>query len=380
MTVWMALIVKNEEQTLGRCLASLAGAVDEVVVVDTGSTDATLEVARRYTDQIHHFAWRDDFAAARQFAFEQTHGDWVGWADADDVVMGAEHIRSLVVTAPADVGAIHWRYAMDFNAVGQPQCQFWRERLVRNDGSYRWQGRIHETLVSQRQWRSERRPEVWVEHRSPVEREPQRIQRNIALLEAELSEAAGPDMPAPRLLFYLGREYASAGRNEDALATYQRYLAVATWDDERYLAQVAVAGLLRALNRLDEAIDSDLQAVKCKPRWPDAYFGLAQTAYFQARWPDVVHWCDVGRSLPTPDTEHILDLAASQHRWIIHYTNALYHLGRPAEALAWTERALALRPDDPWHHHNRTFFAEMMNDEHRSTAGIPRSSFSTEYD
>jgi hypothetical protein len=71
----------------------------------------------------------------------------------------------------------------------------------------------------------------------------------------------------------------------------------------------------------------------------------------------------VGRSLTAPDTDHILDLAASRHRWIIYYTNALYHLGRLPEALAWTERALALCPDDPWHRHNLAFFAETMNDE-----------------
>lgn len=361
MTVSIALIVKNEEQTLDRCLASLAGAVDEIVVVDTGSSDATVAVARRYTDRICDFPWRDDFAAARQFAFEQTHGDWVGWVDADDVVVGAEQIRSVAAAASPVVGAIYWRYAMDFDAAGQPQCQFWRERLVRNDGSWRWQGRIHEVLTSDQSWQTLRRPEVWVEHRSPAGRDATRLQRNIPLMEAELA-SAGPT-PSPRLLFYLGRDYASAGRSEEALTIYQRYLAAAAWDDERYLAQTAVAGLLRSMNRLDEASHADLQAVKLKPRWPDAYFGLAQTAYFQGRWPDVVHWCDIGRSLPTPETDHILDLAASQHRWIIHYTNALYHLDRLAEALAWTERALTMCPDDPWHRQNRTFFAETMNDE-----------------
>lgn len=362
MTVSIALIVRNEEQTLARCLGSLAGAVDEIVVVDTGSTDATVDVARSFTGRIFDFPWRQDFAAARQFAFEQTTGDWAGWVDADDVVIGAGHVRALAASAPGDVGAIYWRYAMDFDATGQPQCQFWRERLVRNDGSYRWQGRIHETLVSDRPWQTIRSADVWVEHRTPAGRVAARLQRNIALLEAELAGSGAT--PTPRVLFYLGREYASAGRHAEALATYRRYLASpeAAWDDERYLAQAAVAGLLRALNRLDEATDADLQAVKLRPRWPDAYFGLAQTAYFQARWPDVVHWCDVGRSVPAPITDHILDLAASRHRWIIYYTNALYHLGRLAEALAWTERALAMCPDDPWHRQNRTFFTEALGD------------------
>jgi glycosyltransferase involved in cell wall biosynthesis len=70
MTVSVAIIVKNGERTLGRCLDSLDEHVDEIVVVDTGSDDATRAIARRYTDSIHDFAWCDDFAAARQYAFD----------------------------------------------------------------------------------------------------------------------------------------------------------------------------------------------------------------------------------------------------------------------------------------------------------------------
>jgi glycosyltransferase involved in cell wall biosynthesis len=351
MSVSIAMIVKNEEKTLGRCLEALVDAVDEIVVVDTGSTDGTQAVARQFTNRVFEYAWTQDFSAARQYAFDQARSDWVGWVDADDVVVGATQIRPLAASVSPDVGAIYWRYALDVDSAGQPQCEFWRERLVRNDGSYRWQGRIHETLVTGGPWQSVRSADVWVEHRSPAERGPARLARNIALLEAEVAAA-----PQPRPLFYLGREYASAGRSDEALAAYLRYLALATWDDERYLAQTAVAGLLRMQNRLDEAVDADLQAIKLRARWPDAYFGLAQTSYFLGRWADVVHWCDVGRALPPPETDHILNLAAYRHQWIIYYTNALYHLGRPAEALRWTEHALSLTPDDPWHRQNAAFF------------------------
>ena len=273
--------------------------------------------------------------------------------------MGAEHIRDLAAEAGADVGAIWWRYAMDFDLAGKPQCQFWRERLVRNDGSWRWQGRIHEVLTTKRPWKTERRAEVWVEHHSPPGRDEVRLARNIALMEAELAERG--EAADPRLLFYLGRDLSSTGQTEDALDAYQRYLPLSTWDDERYLAQTAVAGLLRTLGRLDEAADADLHAILLKPRWPDAYFGLAQTSYFLRKWEDVVHWCDIARSLPAPDTDHIQNVAVYQHQWIIYYTNALYHLSRPVEALTWTEQALAMRPDDPWHQQNAVFFEAAVN-------------------
>src|SRR6185369_17993776 len=102
MKISAALIVKNEEACLGRCLSSIAGAVDEIDVVDTGSEDRTKEVARRYTDRIFDYAWRNDFAAARNYSFAQVTGDWVFWVDADDVVIGSENIRPMLERADSE--------------------------------------------------------------------------------------------------------------------------------------------------------------------------------------------------------------------------------------------------------------------------------------
>ena len=86
-TISLCMIVKNEEKVLGRCLDSAAGLVDEMVIVDTGSTDATREVASAYTSRIYDFPWRDDFAAARNFAFSKGNMDYLMWLDADDVLL-----------------------------------------------------------------------------------------------------------------------------------------------------------------------------------------------------------------------------------------------------------------------------------------------------
>src|SRR5687768_4760658 len=102
-SVSVALIVKNEERVLGRCLKSLRGAVDEIVVVDTGSEDGTKRIAQRYTDKIYDFDWREDFAAARQFAFDRATSDWVAWVDADDVVLEADRIKPLLAATPPEV-------------------------------------------------------------------------------------------------------------------------------------------------------------------------------------------------------------------------------------------------------------------------------------
>jgi hypothetical protein len=355
MTISLALIVRNEERTLGRCLASLEGAVDEIVVVDTGSNDRTKTVASRYTDRTFDFPWYQDFGAARQFAFDQATGDWVMWVDADDVVLGAEHIKSLTANAPADVGVFYWRYITDRDAWGNPHCEFWRERCVRNDGTFRWAGRVHEVLVPQQSCAIVRSPDVVVEHYGEEDRGPEKLRRNLDILEKEYAESG--ESPSPRLLFYLGREYASAGYVDRALAAFSRYLDVATWDEERYLAQTQVASLHQAQRQYEKAIDADLQALKICPHWPDAYFGLARTYYFLRDWHRVIHWTEVGRAMPRPDTIHIINPMDYRYSWIIYYTNALYHVGAVQDAQAWTQQALEICPDDPWHRANSLVFA-----------------------
>jgi glycosyltransferase involved in cell wall biosynthesis len=80
-----------------------ADAVNEIVVVDTGFDDGTKRVAQQYTAKIYDLVWRDDFGAARQFAFDRATSDWVIWVDADDVVRHADRIKPLLAAAPPDV-------------------------------------------------------------------------------------------------------------------------------------------------------------------------------------------------------------------------------------------------------------------------------------
>jgi glycosyltransferase involved in cell wall biosynthesis len=364
MTVSLTLIVRNEEHILGRCLDSVQGAVDEIVVVDTGSEDATKAIARRYTNCVLDFAWCEDFAAARQFAFDQATSDWVIWLDADDVVLNAEHIKPLAESAPEDVGAFYWRYVYEQDAWGNPCCEFWRERCVRNDNTFRWTGRVHEVLVPQRPWAIVRSSEVVVEHHPNPSRGLEKLQRNLTILEAEYASSEGA--PAPRLLFYLGREYASAGDIDKALQFFLHYLRVATWNDEHYLAQTQVAELYRTAQRYELAIDADLQALKICPHWPDAYLGLAKTYYFLQDWHKVIHWTEVGRAMPQPETIHIINPIDYRYNWIIYYTNALYRVGAVQEAQEWTRLALEICPADPWHRQNFFLFEGEVHATHQS--------------
>ena len=93
------MIVKNEEENLPNCLASVEGIFDEIVIVDTGSTDRTKEIACEFGARVFDFPWIDDFAAARNAVLAHATGDYVFWLDADDVVEPPERAKLLALLA-----------------------------------------------------------------------------------------------------------------------------------------------------------------------------------------------------------------------------------------------------------------------------------------
>ena len=84
ITISLCMIVKNEEPVLARCLDSVASMMDEIIIVDTGSTDRTNEIAAQYTSRIYDFTWGDDFSAARNYAFSLATMDYIYCPDADE--------------------------------------------------------------------------------------------------------------------------------------------------------------------------------------------------------------------------------------------------------------------------------------------------------
>ena len=149
-TLSVTLIVKNEAQNLGRLLPQLTFA-DEVIVVDTGSTDDTISVAQEYTKNVYDFVWCDDFSKARNCAISHATCDYVMWLDADDVIP-PDTQKFIMGWKKSDMGSeksgffadfYYMKYSMDT----QIPFWFWRERIVRRCPKCRFVGFIHEAII-----------------------------------------------------------------------------------------------------------------------------------------------------------------------------------------------------------------------------------------
>ena len=179
------MIVKNEEEVLGRCLDSVAGFPDEILVTDTGSTDGTKAAAMERGARVLDFPWRDDFAAARNFSFSQGRGTYLFWMDADDVVRPDQRRKLLDL----------------------------KERLIRRGTGAVWKGRVHETVQPFGIiWKED----IWIEHRKMRIRDPE---RNLRILE---SMRKNGEEFGPREQYYYEMERAFARRcRETALENGQ---------------------------------------------------------------------------------------------------------------------------------------------------------------
>ena len=150
MRISACYIVKNEAENLKRSLSSIQGQVDEVVVVDTGSTDQTVSVAEDFEARIYSFAWQDDFASARNYALSKITGDWIVLLDADEYFsVGASCNLREIIRAYGESSCNGLLVKMDNidSSSGELLDSFYQLRLVRRQPGLAYQGRIHEELL-----------------------------------------------------------------------------------------------------------------------------------------------------------------------------------------------------------------------------------------
>lgn len=219
------MIVKNESAVLPRCLNSVKLLVDEIIIVDTGSTDDTKAIAAAYTDLIFDFEWVDDFAAARNESLRHATGRWILVLDADEYVQSEDHDKLrdyLAGIHPSGPFGLTLPI-VNFTRSGYDETQIMTStgaRLFINNHAIRYIEPIHEQLAT-----PEGRPAFenypftlfHTGYTEPIAKTKQKSQRNLSILEKQSRTAKRQD---PYFYFVLGNEYASATRHEEALSCY----------------------------------------------------------------------------------------------------------------------------------------------------------------
>ena len=275
-TVSAALIVKNEERFLEGCLASLAGQVDEIVVVDTGSTDATIEIAEKRAAKLLHHRWTGDFSAARNFALDAATGEWILYIDADERLCVSDGMRlgALLSGKQAAAAYVQFKPKTGFSRYREP-------RLFLNRPDIRFRGLIHETVMPdvERVCAELRLSKIMtkarIEHLGYDGNQDHKHTRNLPLLEASVAggQARG------YYYYHLAETLAGLGRIEDAVRIGREGLEISRRNDgEKNRADASL--IYQMLARIIAPGDSTLALIgEGLSRYPSDYalrFQLAQ--------------------------------------------------------------------------------------------------------
>lgn len=263
MKLTACLIVKNEKDHIRDVLSSLVG-VDEIVVVDTGSTDNTVELAMAFTDKVFtDYEWNDDFAEARNHALSKCTGDWVLSIDGDEVLEegGVDKIRAIIENALPD--QLHFSVDMIAKGTGQKHGL---PRIFRNDGSVRWWGIAHETLTPVQS----NRVDVVITYGSSTahQLDPDRMLRILAKVCASVDAS-------PRDLYYYAREFYYRGDYVQAARLWNEYVTIATWPPEKADALLYIARCQFFLSQGDKARETCFEAIKVNPDFKEALLFMA---------------------------------------------------------------------------------------------------------
>lgn len=149
-SISVCMIIKNEQETLARILECAKKFADEIIIVDTGSTDESVETAKKFTNKVFHFDWCNDFSKARNYSFSKATCDYQMWLDADDVIT-IENINKInrLKNSGIDADVFMFKYSCGFDARNTPILTYYRERLLKRKNNFLWQGFVHEVIVPQ---------------------------------------------------------------------------------------------------------------------------------------------------------------------------------------------------------------------------------------
>lgn len=227
------MIVKDEEPWIARCLLSVRDSVDEIIVVDTGSRDGTMDIANGLGAKVLQFPWKESFAEARNYSLRHATGEWVLWMDADEEIALADAPKLRQVSTIRD-SKLAYLETVHFNGAFRPQpdeaYQLAQCRLFRNGEGFHFTGDIHEQLTLSRPNSAEdTSPPVVLPVRlfhygylESVTSLKSKHERNLKLLQQSVADNPNPD---PWSLYHIASEYQRIG--EYALAFRQANLAIA---------------------------------------------------------------------------------------------------------------------------------------------------------
>ncbi|MEW5954332.1 MAG: glycosyltransferase family 2 protein [Bacillota bacterium] len=273
------LIVKDEAEALERCIKSMLPVLDELIIVDTGSMDNTVEIAKRYTDKVYNYAWQNDFAAARNFAISKAKKDWIIFLDADEYFSerSLKNIRKAINEENGKADAFLINGYNILSSSGEVKDKFTVIRVFRNSPEIRYQGRIHEYLRKKGRFTIVDCTDIieifHTGYNQAVADQKNKNERNLSLLLQDIAER--PDDGNTH--FYLSLQYLAMEEHEKVLYHSRKSLdygiTILGREASAYVNYIKIS-LELGRDDIDKLINMCYECIHKHPRFPDGYLLL----------------------------------------------------------------------------------------------------------
>ena len=357
--VSLAMMVKNEEDFLADALDSVCAWVDEMVVVDTGSTDRTIEVAEAHGARVAHFSWCDDFSAARNATLQAATGRWVLILDADERVRGADPdaFRRSLVPGPQHPFEAHLINVVNVTASGQPLSSGFGPRVFPRDLRLGYTGRVHNrfrSLDPEHPTVDARYSEAFeilhLGYDAEVYRQRHKSQRSLPLIEAAIADDPD-DLP---MRYYLGRELMRLGRFADALDSLRDTVErMQARSEQENLLQAAYHELIDASRLagrpLGDTLNITTEALRRHPKNADLWFAAGGALLDAGQAQEALRCLETARRHLDADWSDIdRSRSLSLHPWDLDERLGLAYAdsGKLDQAYASFRQALNRRPPE----------------------------------
>ncbi len=353
ITISLCMIVKNEEEVLERCLSCVREAVDEIIIVDTGSLDKTKEIASAFTDKIYDFQWIDDFSAARNFAFSKATMDYQMWLDADDIIEKEELSKLIKLKSELspETSAVTMLYHVAFDGSGNPTLSSRRERLLRRIDGFRWNDPVHECITMSGNILD---TDIAVTHK----KNGSHGDRNLRIYRAQ--ESAGIPF-SPRSLYYFARELADHEMYNEAAAYFEKFLdGGGGWIEDNIGACFSLGGCYKKLGDKNARSRVLLRSFLYDLPRSEICCELAYDFMEQNDFERAEYW--LLTALDNADSGTLGFVLWDYHAFIpnIELAVCYWRMGLYEEAVYRNEEAGKIKPDSAAVKHNREFFATLI--------------------
>ena len=346
LTISVCMIVKNEEGFLSRCLESIKKFVDEIIIVDTGSTDKTVEIAESFDATVYHHPWENNFSKHRNQSISYASGDWIFVIDADEEIVHWDD-RLEAVLQKKDADSVYVKVNNIFGGGAGEACHN-SIRLFRNTKSICYEGSVHNQLIGTN---SSLASTIVIYHKGyclDAEKEKQKYLRTTILLKNEIEK--NPDNP--RLYHYLSVAYLGKQLYDKALQECHKSLHFASkqnQEDDLYLWTHFVGAVsCMNTNQIDDAERFCFRAIKKNPMHLDSHYLLSSIYYIQGNEQAFIDHSDKYLSLikllnHNPEKFGLMVHNTVNHEWRIHLHRGFAYRSLGQNEKGQKEYSLALK-------------------------------------